>query len=71
MPTGVSEATAASIIRVMMETTSTSESQLNSYQTTLRNNPESVYIRYEAEGNFLQLFFFVQNLFQTNLTSTT
>jgi hypothetical protein len=40
MFTNVSEVLAASIITLMMEAASTSETSVNSYQTSQNNNPE-------------------------------
>jgi hypothetical protein len=34
----------AAFIRVMMETASTSETSVNFYQTTMRNNPEDSHL---------------------------
>jgi hypothetical protein len=41
----VSEVLAASIIRAMMEAASISETSVNVYQTTRRNNPEDSHLQ--------------------------
>jgi hypothetical protein len=47
----VSEVLAASIIRAMMEAGSTSETSVNFYQTTRRNNPQDSHLHTRRREN--------------------
>jgi hypothetical protein len=49
--TDVSEVLVASIIRAMMEAASTSETSVNFYQTTRRNNPEDSHLHTRRREN--------------------
>jgi hypothetical protein len=55
--TDVSETFAASIIRAMMEAASTSETSVNFYQTTRRNNPEDSHLELLRPRRWLLKFF--------------
>jgi hypothetical protein len=47
------EVLAASIIRAMMKAASTSETSVNFYQTTRRNNPEGIHLHIRRRENMI------------------
>jgi hypothetical protein len=59
--TDVTEVLAASVIALMMETASTSETWVNVYQTTWHNNPEDSHLytrrRENLKSNTIALLF--------------